>query len=145
MKKWISIAIFALLVAAAATAQMAPPAGPHPGRVLADYLQLTPEQITTWQQIDRETATAVQPLVTHARDLRPQLDTAMKAAAPDATAIGNLALSLHAVRAQIQGIRETAKNKRLATLTADQKAKFDAFQAAAQFMRQQRRAPLGMR
>jgi len=139
MKKAISILALSLLVASTAVAQMAPPVAPRAGKVLADYLQLTADQVTAWQQINRDTAAAVQPLAANVRDLRQQLDTALKAVSPDPTAIGKLAVSLHGVQEQIRTLHETAKSKRLALLTADQKAKFAAFEAAAQFMRQQRR------
>lgn len=139
MKKSISIVLLSLLVASAAAAQMAPPMVPRAGKVLADYLQLTPDQVTAWQQINRDTATAAQPLAANARDLRQQLDTALSAASPDPASIGKLAVSLHGLQQQIRTLHETAKSKRLALLNADQNAKFAAFEAAAQFIQQQRR------
>lgn len=142
MKKSISIAVLTLLVAAVAGAQPAPP---RPGKVLAEYLQLTPDQISTWQQIKQETAAVVKPLAANARDLRTQLKTAVTAATPDPAAVGHLALSLHGVQEQIRTAQEAAKSKRIAALTADQQVKFDAFQAAAQFIRQSQRGPAGAR
>ena len=135
MRKTISIFIVALLIAAVAAAQPAPG---RPGKVLAGYLQLTPDQITAWQQINKDTAAALKPLASNARDLRTQLQTALSAATPDEAAIGRLAVSLHAVQEQIRAARQDAQNKRLAVLTADQRTKLDAIQAAMKFMRQQR-------
>lgn len=132
----ISIALFALLIAAAATAQPAP----RQGKILADYLQLTPDQIATWQQVGKDTAATVKPLVANAADLRAQLKAAASAATPDADAVGRLTLSLQGVRDQIRTARQAAQSKRLAALSADQRAKFDAFQAAVRFIRAQRGA-----
>ena len=136
--RWIAIAIMATLAASGATAQMSPR---HAG--LPSYLQLTADQIATWQQIQKDTAAAVQPLAANARDLRKQLDTALQSATPDPTTIGNLALSLHSVRQQIRAAREVAQAKRLAVLTTEQRAKFDAFRTAMGFMGQHRRGPNG--
>jgi Spy/CpxP family protein refolding chaperone len=133
----VSIAIVALLFLAAIANAQPMPRGPQ--HAVAEYLQLTPEQLTSWQQIQKDTVAAVEPLVTKVRDLRSQLDAALKAATPDATAVGKLAISLHATQEQIRAAHDAAKAKRLAVLTADQKTKFEALEAAGAFMRQQRR------
>ena len=132
------LALAALLVALSAAAQPFPPAGPHAMNrraELAKYLALTPEQITAWQQIGQEEATAIKPLVANVRDLEAQLKTALEAATPDALAVGKLAVSIHSAREQIRAANEGAKAKRIAVLAADQKVKFDAFHAALQFVR----------
>jgi len=137
MKRF-SIALLLLLVAASLVAQPAQP--PRPGVVvLVKYLELTPDQIASWKQIRTETATTVQPLAQQARELAKQLETALSAATPDPTAVGKLAISLHATREQIKAARDAADGKLRATLTADQKTKFDAFQAAAKALRAGRR------
>ncbi len=137
MKKTSYLAIVTLLVAVAAIAQPVPP---RPGQVVAKYLQLTPDQISAWQQINQTTSATVQPLLATARDLRSQLKTAMSATSPDPAAIGTLALSLRGVQQQIRSARQNAQSQRLAVLTADQQAKLTAFQAAVQFIRQSRKA-----
>jgi len=136
MKKTISVAIMTVLVAVVAIAQPAPP---RPGQVVAKYLQLTPDQISAWQQINKTTSATVQPLLATARGLRSQLKTAMSGTSPDPAAIGTLALSLRGVQQQIRSARQSAQNQRLAVLTADQQAKFTVFQTAAQFIRQSRK------
>ncbi|HSP15255.1 MAG TPA: periplasmic heavy metal sensor [Thermoanaerobaculia bacterium] len=136
----ISMAIALMFVAAIATAQ---PRGPQ--HAVADFLQLSSEQITAWQQIQKDTAAAVQPLAANARDLQTQLDTALKAATPDAAAVGKLAISLHGIREQIRAAQDAAQAKRLAVLNADQKVKFQALESAREFMRQQRGGPGGGR
>lgn len=134
-KRWISVAIVVLLAAAVAIAQPGPGRGP---KALADYLQLSDQQITSWQQIQKDTAAAAKPLAENARDLQKQLHTALQAATPDPTAVGKIAVQLESVRSQIRSAHEAADAKRLAVLNADQKAKFQAFQAAVAFLKEHR-------
>lgn len=130
------LAVAALALASVAVAQPAPP--PRGAAALANYLQLTPDQIAAWKQIHTETAATVQPLAQNARDLQKQLHAAVTAATPDATAVGQLTLSLHSVREQIRAAREASQTKLRAVLTDAQKAKYDAFIAATQFLRRRR-------
>ena len=64
MKFRISMALLALLTAAATFAQPVPGACPHGRRAaaMAEYLQLTPDQIAAWKQINTETAAKITPL-----------------------------------------------------------------------------------
>jgi hypothetical protein len=64
MKLRISMALLALLTAAATFAQPAPGAGMQRRKaaVMAEYLQLTPDQIAAWKQINADTAVKVRPL-----------------------------------------------------------------------------------
>jgi Spy/CpxP family protein refolding chaperone len=140
--KWISMAMIALLTGAVASAQPRRLAGPARGQAaLADYLQLTTAQIAAWQQIDRESSATLRPLMENARDMQAQLDGAINSASPDPATVGKLALSLHTARDQIRAARDAAKSRRIAVLTPEQKAKFDAMQAAAGFLQQRRRGP----
>ncbi len=133
------VIVATLLMAAMVVAQPAPPARHGGGaQALAKYLALTTEQISAWQQIAKDTAATIKPLAENARDLQTQLDTALNVATPDPLAVGKLAVSLHSVRQQIRAAEESAKTKRLALLTADQKVKFEAFQAANAFLHQRR-------
>lgn len=117
------IVLAAVLVAAVATAQPA-----QRLRDLANYLQLTPDQIAAWKAIEQESAPKMQPLHTQARDLEQQLKAAVNATPPDTTAVGKLTLDLHGVREQIRTIREDSRTKRLAVLTDAQKAKLANFE-----------------
>jgi len=133
--KRLSIAILLLLVAASLAAQPAPNAQAARGVVLAKYLELTPDQVAAWKQIRTDTAAALRPIGEQARDLRKQLETAMTAANPDAATVGKLTLSLHSLRGQAKTIREASRTKLRDVLTAEQKTKFDAFEAAAKALR----------
>jgi Domain of Unknown Function (DUF1520). len=145
-KRWILIfAVVTLLCAAVASAQPGP--GMHPMRAgraaaLAEYLQLTPEQITAAKQLHSDEAAAIKPLIQNAQDLRKQLGEAMKATSPDAAAIGKLTLALHSARDQVRTTHEASKAKFVALLTPEQKAKFDAMEAAGGFMRHRHQAAM---
>lgn len=64
MKLRISMAFLALFAAAVTFAQAPPARGMHHRKAAAvvEYLQLTPEQIAAWKQINADTAVRVKPL-----------------------------------------------------------------------------------
>ena len=127
----ITILLVALFVAVGAMAQQ-----PKPAAVLAQYLQLTPDQAAAWKQIRSDAVTAAKPLVADLRDLRQQLAAAVKA--NDEAAAGKLTLQIALAREQLRAAREAANAKLEAVLTPDQKTKFEAFQAAVEFLKQRR-------
>ena len=122
----ITVAFVTLLIATTAMAQQR----------VGQYLQLTPDQIASWKQIRADEAAALKPLVANARELRTQLADAIKA--NDQAAAGKLTLEIAAVREQIRASREASKAKLEAVLTPDQKTKFEAFQAAVEFLKKHR-------
>jgi hypothetical protein len=107
-------------------------------RDLAKYLQLTPDQIAAWKNIQEETNPKLQPLRDHARDLGQQLKAALSATSSDPTTVGKLTLELHGVREQMRAIREDARTKRLAVLTDAQKTKLANLE---ELMKLRRHAP----
>lgn len=149
MKRFTIIAALLLVAATAAMAQHARrPApegafrtmgGPPPADGLAEYLSLTSEQAANWQAIREETRTQIDALREKERALAEQLGAALEGT--DATAIGTLMLQIRGIGSQIEAIRAAGKAKFSATLTAEQKVKFDAFQAAADFLRQRGPGP----
>jgi Spy/CpxP family protein refolding chaperone len=141
MKIRMLAALSILLVATAALAQPAPapPPAPAPARVLAHYLELTPDQVAAWKQIHTDTATTIEPLAAAARGEQQQLAAALQAATPDPPTVGKLAITLHATREQIRTARADSRTKLMAVLTPEQKVKFEAFEAAAKAMRRGRR------
>jgi len=139
MKK-IAVAIAILVLLSAGTLTIAQTAGsPRPDHpriaALVEFLQLTPDQIAAWKQIHAETAAALKPLRASAHDLRTQLRDAVSAPSPDPAAVGKLAIELHKAQEQIRAARAESEAKLAAVLTPEQKAKFDAFRAAAKGMR----------
>jgi len=110
------------------------PAGPsfeRGGDPLADYLALTAEQKAAWQTIREETGQTIHPLHEQGRELADQLETTT-----DSAAIGTLVLQLRGLSSQIDAAREAADAKLAALLSADQQVKFEAFQAASEFLHQ---------
>lgn len=111
----------------------APGFGPNGADVLKDYLSLTADQVTAWQTIQSQLRTTVESLREQQRTLHDALKTALEGT--DAAAIGNLMLQIRAIDAQIKGAHDTADAQFAALLTAEQKVKFEAFQAAAAYLR----------
>lgn len=137
--KRISIATLAILmlIAGSAFAQRPGPGGPGPGpnnSALANYLALTMEQKAAWDTIQNEFRASVETLHAQERTLAEQLKTAFDAR--DANAIGTLMLQMRAIHEQIGVAKEAADAKFAALLTAEQKLKFAAFQAAVAFLQQ---------
>ena len=147
-KRWILIvAVATLFCAAVGSAQPAmgtPQQRAGRAAVLAEYLQPTPEQITTWKQLRSDTAAAMKPLAQSAQDLRRQLDAATSAPSPDPATIGKLTLALRSARDQMRSERDASKAKFVATLSPEQKTKFDALQAAGSFLKHRRQGANGM-
>jgi Spy/CpxP family protein refolding chaperone len=142
--KRISIATLAILILMTATAfaQGRPPGGPGPvpggpgpnNSALAEYLALTTAQKASWETIQSEFRASAETLHTQERALAEQLKTALDGT--DATAIGTLMLQIRAIHEQIGAAKEAADAKFAALLTAEQKVKFAAFQAAVEFLQQ---------
>lgn len=131
MKRILTILSLVTAMAASAVAQPAPPPPGGPRHdVLAEYLQLTADQKTAWANARKDFETAVQPLHDKEKATHEQIDAALAAATPDPTAIGNLMLSMRAIHEQIKAAHDALEQKLASVLTPEQKAKFDAFNAA---------------
>ncbi len=114
------------------------PGGPGPGPgpdLLAEYLGLTTEQKAAWQAAREESRTATQAIHEEKRAVMDELRTALEGT--DGCAIGNLMLENKAIDGQLKAAHEALQAKLMAVLTAEQKAKFEAFQAAMAFLQQQ--------
>ncbi|HJQ39751.1 MAG TPA: periplasmic heavy metal sensor [Thermoanaerobaculia bacterium] len=105
------IAIVALLIASSAFAQRPPrPNGPPPpleANALADYLGLTDGQKAAAETIHEEFRASVEPIHEQIRALHEQIKSA----------------------------HEAADAKFLALLTSEQRARFEAFRGAVEFLR----------
>jgi len=151
MKRISFIAIAIVVLAAAGLFAQgrgpAPFGGPGGGgpqgdaHALADYLSLTTEQKAAWQTIQSDLHTSMETLHTQEHALAEQLQTALEGS--DASAIGNQMLQIRAIHAQNDAARQAADAKFAALLTAEQKTKFAAFQAAVEFLRQRGPGPGG--
>lgn len=142
--RWIAMATVVLLVGGAATAQMMPgrmggpgerpdtpgPLNPRQIAAITEVLQLTGEQADAWKQMRLEGAMAAKPIVTAMAAEKDQLETLLEGASPDATAVGRLAISLHAKRAQLRELKEKGRAAFIGLLTAEQKLKLEAIETA---------------
>jgi Spy/CpxP family protein refolding chaperone len=139
MKRTASILTFIVITAASLFAQGRPP-GPPPGALagidpLVAYLNLTADQKAAWDAARKEFDTAAQPLFDKQRDADEALHTALDAKSADACSIGTQMLAIRAIGDQIHAAHDALEAKLEAMLTADQKAKYEAFEAAAQLLR----------
>ena len=99
---------------------------------LVNYLGLTADQLTAWQKAHDDFQTATQALRDQRIALQDQLQTALDGT--DACAIGSLMLQVRAIADQIQAAQDALDQQLASILTAEQKAKYDAFRAALAFI-----------
>jgi Spy/CpxP family protein refolding chaperone len=92
---------------------------------LARFLALTDEQIEAAKAIREATEAQVAPIRQAQKALHEELRTLLDAEAPDATAVGEVAIELHEGREQIHALREQAKADFEALLTAEQRDKLE--------------------
>jgi Spy/CpxP family protein refolding chaperone len=127
-----------LAFATAAFAQQGPPPGAPPrpaGDPLATYLNLTADQKAVWEAAHEAFDATVQPLFEKQRTLQEAIGAALESKSSDACSIGAQMLAIRAIGDQIKAARDTFEAKRASVLTAEQKSKLEAFEAAAQFLR----------
>jgi Spy/CpxP family protein refolding chaperone len=135
--KRIVIAVVAILLAMAAV-QIAV-AQPHPGAnemrqhitAAEQYLGLSDAQKASWDAAVSDVESQNETVMAKAHTAQKQLNEALKAASPDACAVGNLAIQTHAAMDQLKNAHDSLIAKLGSYLTPDQKAKFDAYVAAA--------------
>ncbi|NJL27662.1 MAG: Spy/CpxP family protein refolding chaperone, partial [Thermoanaerobaculia bacterium] len=95
---------------------------PPPG-----YLDLTDEQKTAAEALREQARTELEPLHEQIRTLHEQLRTAVESTNPDATAIGQLVISIHNQRVQIRTLLEGYGQRFAALLTPEQLTKWENF------------------
>lgn len=137
--KRIAITSFFVIAAAAAVALAQPhhppmpgPEGMHAHLVKAEqYLGLSADQKAAWEAAFNDFLSKQQSLMTADRDAHNALREALESSSPDPCTVGNLAIRAHAGMAQMKAAHDALHAKLASSLTADQKAKFDAYVAAA--------------
>ena len=97
---------------------------------IAEYLQLTPAQQTTWQSARSDFEASVEPLARKAREIGERMESSLKNHTGDACSLGNDLLAKQAVHDQIRAAKQTLEQKQQSVLTPEQKTKLDAFRAA---------------
>ena len=141
MKRALILITLVTLMAATAIAQPAGPPPPPRHDVLADYLQLTDAQRSTLQSAHSDFEATARSLHDQERAIHDQIEQALSSATPDPTAIGKLVIQCKSIRDQIKAAHDALEAKLESVLTADQKAKYAAFEAAREFLQQQEHGP----
>jgi len=124
MKK-VLIVLFALAIVSPVLAQEDPPDGPPPIVVAAhnqvvEFLELTPEQVETWNEmyiIHREGEQLARDEI---RILEADLKDLMDAGDPDPAAVGELVLQIAALRAEVGEIHRVYHEDFMTLLDEDQ-------------------------
>jgi Spy/CpxP family protein refolding chaperone len=97
---------------------------------MEEYLGLTDDQKATLESQREEARKTLQPLMEEQRRLRQELRTTLESEGADATAVGNLMLSIHKQRQEVRDLRKSFQEQRQAVLTPEQQTKLEAFKAA---------------
>ncbi len=138
MNRFLNAAILLFAVGSLALAQPVPPGPPGPpppqrmgnGDPLVTYLGLTADQKTQWQTARQSFDDSIKPLRDHIDAAHQQLEQLMDAKSTDAAALGNLMIDIRNTHDQITAKHDALDTTLESFLTADQKAKFEAFRAA---------------
>ena len=138
MKRAIIVSVLILLATAAAHHAVAQPAV-HPRSnemrehitAAEQYLGLSDAQKASWESALSDVESQNTAVMAKARTAQKQLNEALSAASPDACNVGSLAIQAHAAMDQLKAAHESLITKLGSYLTPDQKAKFDAYVAAA--------------
>ena len=109
-------------------------AGQPPANALKTYLSLTDAQVQSFKQIAQQTRTTVQPLMQQISTKSKALQDLRRQGSSDTTALGNLVVEIDGLHKQVADARASALTQVQALLTADQKTKLTALEAAAQLM-----------
>lgn len=104
-------------------------------RLLARYLRLTPEQVTTAQTLFKELEATVKPLREARKGLREAFYDELEEASPNACDVGAAAIALHENGEKIKDAIEVFDQKFSAILTPEQLAKYEALKDAARLLR----------
>jgi len=129
------IAAATLGAGAAAMAQGPPPRMPHgppPGHQdrLAAALGLSDSQKAAWEAARKDAHGTMRGLGEQARGLARELDGLLNQPSPDPAAVGAKAIALHDVQGRMRSAHEALDTRLVATLTPEQKLRFEGFQAA---------------
>jgi Spy/CpxP family protein refolding chaperone len=102
------------------------------GDRMAEYLGLSAEQKTSLEALRQEERTQTEPLRAEGREVHQALRTLMDQDNPDPAALGAAMLAVKQHGAKMKASHDAFEAKLKASLTPEQKQKFDAFQAARQ-------------
>jgi Spy/CpxP family protein refolding chaperone len=112
------------------------PGGPNRSEALAEYLGLSAAQKAAWETLQSELRSTSQTLHEQERTVSEQLHNSLESGSTDAAALGALLIQLRTIHTQLEAAKDAADAKFEASLSADQKAKYAAFQVASEFLQQ---------
>lgn len=117
--------------------------GPPQNDPLAEYLGLTADQKTAWAAARQSFEDSIAATRDQIKAAHEQLGALMDAKSTDAAAIGTIMISIRTLNDLIKTAHDGLEAKLEATLTAEQKTKYAAFEAALAFVRSHNGPPAG--
>jgi hypothetical protein len=102
-----------------------------PLQVVAEFLQLSPGQVSELGQLLQARQTAIVPLFQTAQALTQQLENLLNSGGNPAQ-VGAVVIQIHAVQQQIAQAQQSFLSQFVATLNADQQQRLQAVRIAAQ-------------
>jgi Spy/CpxP family protein refolding chaperone len=138
MKKlgFLGAAVSVLLTSASAVRAQGAPHGQVFGwqsnctSAMVTAVGLSVDQQAALETLRQQTADAISAIVTQDRSLHDQIEAALAASPQDRCAIGDLVIAGYRLRQQVMAIVTAAEAMFVASLTADQKAKYTALLVA---------------
>lgn len=127
MKRF-TFAIVALLLAG--TPVLADP--PQPVIIVAQVLNLSPDQVTAFAGILQQRQTAIQPLIEQLQAKQQSIGQLLGAANPDPLAIGQALIDIHALQLQVGAANAASAKQFEQILTPDQLQRLNAIRGGAQ-------------
>jgi Spy/CpxP family protein refolding chaperone len=101
------------------------PPGPPPPHALDRVLGLSDEQQARFESLRKEEAEAARSILEEQRRLGDQIRQALDSERPDATAVGQKMIAMHAGGKKLKALRDETDEKRLALLDETQRQKFE--------------------
>jgi Spy/CpxP family protein refolding chaperone len=117
----------------AADAAGMPPGAHFAMHRMVHQLNLTDDQKTAAKQLFQDLKTKLAPFHQTQQQLHTQLEAALAAPQPDATAVGQIAIQMHQNRAQMKPVIDAFHQQFQALLNPDQLAKYKQMLAAHPF------------
>ena len=101
-------------------------------RVVAAFLELTPEQVSSLTTLLQERHQAIVPLLQEIHTRQQQIADQLQSGAPDPTVIGNLVIEIHQFLQQVYQAQATFMQGFLNLLNDEQRRRYEALRLAEQ-------------
>src|SRR3990167_1775326 len=103
--------------------------------VVAAFLELTPEQVSSLTTLLQQRHTAIAPLIQEIVTRQQQIAEQLQSGAPDALTIGTLVIEIHQYLQQVHGVQATFMQDFLNLLNEEQRHRYAALGLAEQWPR----------